>query len=111
MRIRPLVILCFILCCCLGPTAISQSQQPGPDGRKIVRKVMPAYPEIAKRMQLSGSVKIMAAVGPDGAVKNTQPVGGNPVLIQAAQDAVSKWKFATASAETKELIELHFDPQ
>jgi len=38
-------------------------------------------------------------------------MGGSPVLIQSASDAVSKWKFAPASAESKELIELHFDPR
>jgi len=107
---RRVLILLFVVSCCLGPTAISQSQQPSSE-RKIVRKVMPTYPDIAKRMQLTGSVKIMATVGPDGTVKTTQPMGGSPVLLQAAQDAVSKWKFASASAETRELIELHFDPQ
>ena len=108
---RQVLILLFVASCCLGPTAISQSQQSSPDTRKIVRKVMPTYPEIAKRMQLTGSVKIMATVGPDGTVKTTQPMGGSPVLLQAAQDALLKWKFASASAETRELIELHFDPQ
>lgn len=108
---RHVLILLLVVSCCLGPTAISQSQQPSPDARKIVHRVMPIYPDIAKRMQLSGNVKIMATVGPDGTVKTTQPMGGSPVLIQAAQDAVSKWKFASANAETRELIELHFDPQ
>jgi len=108
---RHVIVLFVVVSCCLAPTAISQSQQPGSDSRKVVRRVMPTYPEIAKRMQLSGNVKIMATVGPDGTVKTTQPMGGSPVLIQAAQDAVSKWKFASASTETRELIELHFDPQ
>ena len=108
---RQVLFLLLIISCCLGPTAISQSQQQSPDSRKIVHRVLPTYPEIAKRMQLTGSVKIMATVGPDGTVKTTQPMGGSPVLIQAAQEAVSKWKFATGSSETRELIELHFDPQ
>jgi TonB family protein len=69
------------------------------------------YPEIAKRMNLSGTVKVLATVAPDGTVKSVQPMGGSPVLIQAAQDAVYKWKFAAGSGETKEPIELHFDPQ
>jgi len=105
------LILLFVVCFGLGPTAISQSQQSSSDSRKIVRRVMPTYPEIAKRMQLAGSVKILVTVEPDGTVKTTQPMGGSPVLIQAAQDAVSKWKFASASAETRELIELRFGPQ
>jgi len=54
---------------------------------------------------------VLATVAPDGTVRSVQPMGGSPVLIQSASDAVSKWKFAPASAESKELIELHFDPQ
>jgi len=108
---RPTLILLFILSCCLGPTATSQTQQPSPDARKILRRVMPTYPEIAKRMKLTGSVKILVTVEPDGGVKTIQPMGGSPVLIQAAEDAVYKWKFASAGAETRELLELRFDPQ
>ena len=62
-------------------------------------------------MSLSGTAKVMASVAPDGTVKSVQAVGGSPVLIQAAQDAVQKWKFAPASAESKEIIEIHFGPQ
>ena len=72
---------------------------------------MPTYPDIAKRMNLAGTVKVLATVAPDGTVRSVQPVGGSPVLIQAAEDAVNKWKFAPASAESKEVIELRFDPQ
>jgi len=79
--------------------------------RKVVRQTMPRYPEIARRMNLSGTVKVVAVVAPDGKVKSVQPMGGSPVLIQAAQDAVLQWKFATASAESKQIIELHFNPE
>jgi TonB family protein len=77
----------------------------------VVRKVLPQYPEIAKRMNLVGTVKVLATIAPDGTVKSVQPMGGSPVLLQSASDAVSKWKFAQAVAESKELIELRFDPQ
>ena len=62
-------------------------------------------------MNLAGTVKVLAIVAPDGTVKSVQPMGGSPVLIQAAQDAVYKWKFAPASAESKEPLELRFDAQ
>jgi len=101
------VLLLFLSCSVLS--GISPAQQ-SPSERKIVRKVVPNYPEIAKRMNLAGTVKVLATVSPDGSVKNVQPMGGSPVLIQAAQDAVYKWKFA-AGSESKEPIELHFDPQ
>jgi outer membrane biosynthesis protein TonB len=48
-------------------------------------------------------------VGTDGDVKTVEPVGGSPVLLKAAEDAVSKWKFAPGS-ESRETVELHFNP-
>jgi hypothetical protein len=37
-------------------------------------------------------------------------MGGSPVLVKAAVDAIEKWKWAPAPQETKELIELTFQP-
>lgn len=99
-----------LLWCSFGSSAVAQNHQSPGDLRKIISKTSPTYPETARRMHLSGSVKILVTVGPDGSVKSIQAMGGNPLLIQAAEDALYKWKFATASAESKELIELHFDP-
>lgn len=53
-------------------------------------------------------VKLVALVAPNGSVKSTEAVGGNPVLIRAAVDAVKGWKFAPALNETREVIELRF---
>lgn len=111
MRVRHLLILFFLLSCCVVASKTAQSQSSSSETRKVVRKSLPQYPEIAKRMNLVGTVKVLATVAPDGTVKSVQPMGGSPVLIQSASDAVSKWKFAPAGAESKELIELHFDSQ
>jgi TonB family protein len=81
------------------------------EGRRILRKTMPNYPDIAKKMNLGGTVKVLATVAPDGTVKTVQPMGGSPLLIQAAEDAVYKWKFAPGNAESKEPVELHFNSE
>jgi protein TonB len=99
-----------VLACVLGLGTLAHSQQ-SVELRKIVRRTNPIYPQIAKRMNLSGTVKVFAVVAPDGTVKSVEPVGGNPLLIQAAEDAIYKWKFVASSAESKEPVELHFDPQ
>ncbi len=52
---------------------------------------------------------MIAVVAADGNVKSVEPVGGSPVLIKAAEDAVAKWKFAPG-AESRENVELHFTP-
>jgi TonB family protein len=76
--------------------------------RKAVTKVAPAYPELARRMHVQGSVKLELVVRPDGNVKSTRVIGGNPVLIQAATEAVQQWKFQISSGETTEIVQLTF---
>jgi TonB family protein len=73
-----------------------------------VRQVVPIYPELARKTNISGVVKLLATVDASGSVKSVTPVGGNPVLIKAAADAAMNWKYAPASSETRQLIELRF---
>jgi TonB family protein len=88
----------------------SIAQEPSEASRKIISRVVPAYPELARTMQIHGTVRVNVVIAPSGKVKLTQVVGGNPVLIKAAVDAIEKWKWAPASQETKELIQLDFHP-
>lgn len=89
----------------------SFAQQVNPENRKIVNRVMPHYPEIARSMNLSGSVKADVLVAPNGTAKSVEVKGGHPVLVRAAQDAIYKWKWAPAAHETTEAIEVKFEPQ
>lgn len=79
--------------------------------RKAMVKIKPAYPELAKRMNVSGTVKVEVSVAPDGEVKDSKIIGGNPVLIQAAETAVKRWKFEPASKASTEVITFRFNPQ
>jgi len=78
--------------------------------RKVVVRVAPSYPELALRTNIHGAVKLIVLIGSDGRVKTTEIAGGNPVLAQAAVDAVHKWKFEAGPQPTKEVIELKFEP-
>ena len=78
--------------------------------RKVKTKVSPSYPELARRMSISGVVKVQVVVAPNGSVKTTKVVGGHPLLVNAAVDAVKKWRFETASEETTGVVEFKFDP-
>ncbi len=80
------------------------------EGRRILSRVVPVYPELANKMQIKGTVRLEAVVAPNVKVKLTQVVGGSPVLVKAAVDAVEKWRWAPGPQETKELIELNFHP-
>jgi len=78
--------------------------------RKVKNKVPPAYPEIARKIGLTGTVKLQVVVAPNGSVKETKVIGGHPILVTAAVDAVKKWKFDTASSDSTGTIEFPFDP-
>jgi TonB family protein len=94
----------------LGTETSTHAQSAGGNSRALVHKTAPRYPEVARKMNISGTVKVIAVVAPDGKVKSVEPVGGSPLLIEAAKDAITQWKFATAGAESRETIELHFNP-
>jgi TonB family protein len=79
--------------------------------RKVTQRVIPSYPELARQMRITGTVRLVAVVAPNGTVKTTEPVGGSPVLLKAAEDAVLKWKYVAEPEESRELIELHFSPE
>jgi TonB family protein len=79
--------------------------------RKVTTRVDPTYPELAKKMHIQGVVKVEAIVRANGTVKSTRVLGGNPVLIDAATDAISKWKFEPAQLDTTEVVQLIFAPQ
>jgi TonB family protein len=76
--------------------------------RRVTRKIVPQYPDIAKRWHLAGTVKMTATVAPDGAVKTVKTLGGNAVFVLAAEEAVKQWKYEVATKETTESIALVF---
>jgi len=91
-----------------GVCAFAQSSSTDESKRKVKTKTAPMYPELAKRMNVSGRVKIEVVITPDGRVKSTRVVGGHPLLVQACQDAVKEWKFVPAPEETTQVVEFEF---
>ena len=93
----------------LGTHALAQSSSAEENKRKVKTKVAPAYPELAKRMNVVGRVKIEVIITPDGHVKSTRALGGHPLLVQACIEAVKEWRFAAAPEETTQLVEFEFN--
>jgi TonB family protein len=87
----------------------SATQTQSPSERRVLSKVAPLYPEIAKRHRIKGVVKLEVIVERNGSVKSTKALGGSPLLIEAAIYAVSQWKFEPASKETTEILQIAFD--
>ena len=76
--------------------------------REVIARVKPVYPEIAKRMKITGTVLLNVVVAKDGSVKSASTIMGENALAAAAKDAVMKWKFAPGDYETTEEIEIKF---
>jgi TonB family protein len=78
--------------------------------RKVKSKVSPQVSDLARRMNITGKVRIEVVIAPDGHVKTSRAVGGHPVLVQSCLDAVKDWKFEPAPEETTQMIEFEFKP-
>jgi len=79
--------------------------------RKVRTKVAPEYPALAKQMNVTGKVKIETTIAADGHVTNTKVIGGSPLLVNAALDAVKRWRFEPGPKDTTEVIEFEFSGQ
>jgi TonB family protein len=107
------------LCLALGGLALVSSQparaQEQAKGDELLRKakvrVAPVYPDVARRMSIVGTVRLAVVVGPNGTVKSSKPVGGHPLLVSAAMDAMKRWKFEPAATESSGIVEFKFQPE
>lgn len=78
--------------------------------RKLKSKTSPVYPDLARRMSITGVVRVQITVATNGSVKDAKLVGGHPVLANAALDAVKKWRYEASKEETTGIVEFRFDP-
>jgi len=106
IRAGALAALCAIFAFQPLPT---HGQEASEAKRKIKSQVTPVYPDLARRMNVHGKVKLEVTVAPDGSVKSIRALGGHPLLVSASQDAVRNWKFEPAPKETLQLVEVNFD--
>jgi TonB family protein len=88
----------------------AQAPQQNEIVRRAKSKVQPDYPDLARKMNITGSVKIEVVVSPNGTVKDAKIVGGHPVLATAALEAAKKWRFEPAAAESTGIVDFKFEP-
>jgi protein TonB len=60
---------------------------------KLVNRVQPIYPPLARQTRISGTVRLHAIIGKDGTVQQLQVESGHPLLVQSALDAVKQWRY------------------
>ena len=100
-----LLPLALCLTAAFVPLSLAQKSD-----RKVVVTVKPDYPELLRRAQVGGVVRLKATVLANGSVTNVEILGGNPILAERAVTAVKSWKYAPAPDKTVEDIALTFSP-
>ena len=101
------IVAAILMALALGMTVSTTVRAE--DDRKVKSKVAPIYPELAKRMNVTGAVKLQVTVLPNGTVKTAKVIGGHPLLVDPAMEAVKKWKYEPGGEETTSVVEFHFD--
>jgi TonB family protein len=91
------------------PKARGQEASSDLNKRKVKTRVIPDYPALARQMKVTGKVKLEATIAADGHVTSTRVVGGSPLLVNAAADALKKYRFEPGPKETTEVIEFVFE--
>lgn len=87
--------------------ALAQNPSTG-SVRQVKVSVEPMYSALAKRLNLSGSVRVEVQIAPNGKVKKAHVLGGHPVLAVDAEKAALMTEFEPAPKETTQVLEFHF---
>jgi TonB family protein len=93
-----------------GVAGLQGQDAQGEITRRAKSRVEPVYPDLARKMNITGTVKVAVTVSPNGTVKDAKVVGGHPLLANAALDAVKKWRFEPASMESSGVVDFKFEP-
>jgi len=103
-------LLLFALLVNVQPKAAFAQDEQSANVRRVIIRVAPTYPAVARTMKLSGTVRLEVLVQASGSVKSVQVKGGSPVLAQSAQNAVRVWKWEKADHDSTEQVECYFSP-
>jgi len=59
----------------------------------LIRRIEPVYPPLAKSARIQGRVVLVAVISKAGTIENLHALSGHPMLVPAAVDAVSQWRY------------------
>jgi len=80
------------------------------NNRKLLSNPEPPYPEVARRLRLSGVVKVQVTITADGKIKDAKIMGGHPIFVNSVEQTLKDWKYAPAATETTTQLEFTFHP-
>jgi TonB family protein len=109
--LRKTRLLLVAIAMALGVSGLQAQEPRGDITRRAKNKVPAVYPELARRLNIVGTVKVEVVVSPNGMVKDAKVVGGHPVLANAALEAVRKWRFEPTALESSGIVDFKFEPR
>jgi TonB family protein len=92
----------------LALTFLPAAVVPQENAPKVLKKVIPAYPEILAKMGVSGTVRVRVSIAADGSVKDVEARGGNAIFIDSVAAAVRNWKFAPGESKRSAEVAVTF---
>jgi TonB family protein len=104
------ISLTALLCAMTLSLTPLQAQKAEKVVRKKIYSVEPVYPDLLKRSNIGGVVRLLVVISPKGSVETVNQLGGNAALVESAVNAVKKWKYVPADTETTQEISIAFDP-
>lgn len=107
------MLFCLLALVCVSNTSLAQSANEQPaqtqtSSRKAKSNPPPEYPELARKMNITGMARVLVTVANDGSVTTIKELGGNPVLVAALVKAVKKWKYEAADHENAFEVKYEF---
>src|SRR3981189_1160912 len=63
---------------------------PAQGSRKVLSNPEPPYPEVARRLRLSGVVKVQVTIAPDGKIKDAKITGGHPIFVNSVEQTLKE---------------------
>lgn len=77
--------------------------------RKLITRIEPQYPETLQRLNIGGTVRLQVTISPKGNVEHVELLGGNPILAEAAIEAVKQWVYSPGPTRTTTEVTIPFD--
>jgi TonB family protein len=109
LRRRDLAFCCAVVVTLLATSLGSFCQTVHCLGnRKLAVEIRPVYPQLARKVKISGMVRLRVTVSTGGNPLRMDELGGSPLLLKAAMDAIAKAKWEPMAFETKEIVDVDF---
>ena len=106
-----LIAMSVALAAGLAGIGLQGQEAQGEIVRRAKSKVPAVYPELARKMNITGTVKVEVVIAPNGSVREAKVIGGHPVLANAALEAVKKWRFEPTAMESSGVVDFKFAPR